>query len=130
MSGSEIIIDAREVYEALGIVQDLAEHLGPPTADALARLQARMKEYPAEPAGSTYLRTGDLGSSWMAVPVLSGDELGYVESQGVEYADWVQAAESQARMHQGRWPTEEQVKDEEESFVISIYEEYLQGLFR
>lgn len=104
---------------------DLISELAEPTREVLALLKERLQNYPAPPAGSEYVRTYRLQNSWQEVLILAGDELGKVESVGVLYGPYVQDAEEQAWMHQGRWQTNQMVADDSESIAIAIYEDYL-----
>lgn len=125
-----ITVDAREVYAKLALVRDMPRVLAPPTREALTLLKGRMQEYPPPPPGSTYVRTGRLRSGWHFRSVLSGDILGRVYSESVEYADYVQSEADQAWMHVGRWQTEVQVARESEPEIINLFDTYLDGILQ
>ena len=55
-----------------------------------------------------YVRTGKLGQSWIARIDETGSGMYGRIGTNMKYAKWVQNAESQARIHQGNWLTDEQ----------------------
>lgn len=73
---------------------------------AVGMVQA-LATYPAPPPSSTYVRTGTLGQRWT---IGRGDMLRRVGNNTV-YAPPVQDRDSQARVHQGRWPTAQGVAE-------------------
>jgi len=128
--GATITVDAHEVYASLALIAAIPKILAPPTKESLDLLKKRMQEYPAPPAGSTYVRTYNLRGGWHLATVVSGNILGRVWNEGVEYADYVQQESTQAEIHQGRWQTEVQVADELEPEIIRIFDAYLDKILK
>jgi hypothetical protein len=116
---------ADELLRNLSKIEDLPRFLAPATREVLDLLLRRMKEYP--PPRGTYRRTFKLRDSWQAIPEASGDTLGRVKSfsQVAPYNRYVQSAENQAWMHQGRWQTDEQVAREKEREAAKILSDFL-----
>lgn len=74
--------------------------------DATAMLLRDLKTYPAAPPGSTYRRTRTLGRSWSRkISGRGANIVGRVGSNSniAPYNRYVQDADRQARVHQGRW---------------------------
>lgn len=81
-------------------------------ASLLDEIAADAANYPP-PVGS-YVRTGDLGRGWTdSTPLLESDatSLLAVLTNSVPYGPLVQGAEDQAKVHQGRWRTTDQIVD-------------------
>jgi hypothetical protein len=79
------------------------------TEQAIVR---RMKLYPPERAGQTYIRTMTLGGAWS----IASNTNGYTLSNDTPYAKYVVGTAygtEQAWMHQGRWNLLRDVQDEE-----------------
>ena len=79
------------------------------TAQAIVR---RMKVYPPERPGQTYIRTGRLGGGWMIIPNTNG----YTTRNNVPYTKYVVGNAyglEQAWMHEGRWNLLRDVQEEE-----------------
>lgn len=76
----------------------------------------RMKEYPPERPGQTYVRTYTLGGGWMITPNSSGT--GYSVSNNTPYTKYVVGNAyglEQAWMHAGRWQLLRDVAEDEVS---------------
>lgn len=124
-----IIVDDAEVVEALATVEDLEYKLLPQMEDLTDRLREYLQEYPAEPAGSSYQRTGDLGNSWLKEIFVSADQLtGRVQSSGVPYAGLVQDRSDQAWMHRNRWQTRQDVAERNEEYALELFDNRVQLL--
>lgn len=89
-----------------------------PMTQSLALLVDDIAEYPAPPPNSSYRRTGNLGRAWTSaqyeIDVNAGGATGVIgnavrDRRGRSYGPYVQSAEQQASVHQGRWQTDEQV---------------------
>lgn len=98
-----VLENDKELAAALERLQDLPTFFSPAfsawTIDTTSRRLAGMGNYPPPPAGSTYQRTGEFGSSW------STDEIAPSKVEFLNtalHADLV-AGEEQAWMHRGRW---------------------------
>lgn len=92
------------------------------TRDAAQVLVNDMRQYPAPPAKSRYIRTGNLGKRWTAKVTVSGDTALATIGNDVPYAPYVQSERQQARVHRGRWQTDEQVSKQDEGKVTAIYQ--------
>jgi hypothetical protein len=98
---------------------------------ALARVQATLQRYPAPPANSSYVRTGDLGRSWVSsTPIFSGSTLmGTVDNavrgrrSGQPYAQWVQGQETQAAIHAGQWITDAEALQQNAPAILADFED-------
>jgi len=105
--------------------------LRPPMEASLLSLHDDLTDYPSKSTGKVrfksakqrryffwalkqgvitvpYVRTGKLGQSWNThIDETGGGMYGKIGTN-MSYAKWVQNAESQARIHQGNWLTDEQ----------------------
>lgn len=70
-------------------------------------VEAAMKPYPPPPPASTYVRTGDLGRRWTTNTRAFGETIVTSTANVTRYARYVQAEGQQARVHRGRWQTDE-----------------------
>lgn len=123
-------IDIRGLAELRGLLKKLADvvdQLRTPTEEALNLLKERMQAYPAPPANSKYERTNNLKNSWQENVILSSPVLGSLSSN-IPYGPYVQDAENQAGIHQGRWQTVQSVEEDERGNVIALYERELDRL--
>lgn len=75
------------------------------------RVQASMQTYPPPPPTSTYRRTRNLGNRWETRVVATGGQIGAQVFNPVGYGPFVQGQETQARVHRGRWLTDEGALD-------------------
>lgn len=82
--------------------------LEPPMWRAVYRLQRTMATYPPPPPKSKYRRTGTYGRKWTVK--VEGDNGSLTGKVGIllSYAPWVGSALFQARIHRGRWATDQQ----------------------
>ena len=89
----------------------------------------RAATYP--PSGSSsYRRTRRLGNSWdMKVTALSGDIKGVV-SNPTEYGPWVMGADTQARVHKGRWATTTKIIEEKRQKIFGFFEQAVDRIFK
>ena len=74
------------------------------------RLKRNAQVYPSRPAGSRYVRTGELGRGWR-VSAVQNSSLSVVNR--VKHGPWVQKATKQAKVHKGRWQTDEDLAKKE-----------------
>ncbi len=105
--------------------------LRPPMEASLLSLHDDLTDYPSKSTGKVrfktarqrryffwavkngviqvpYARTGKLGQSWNTQVTEAGIGMYGKIGTNMGYAKWVQSAESQARIHQGNWLTDEQ----------------------
>ena len=119
--GLEKVVRNLEGFEA-----DLNTKFGKDARDkSLNELRERGEKYPRKPAGSKYQRTGRYGQSWAEEPqgFLSGRVWNKVRSaKGRFYAPYVGGMDSQASVHQGRWPTTAQIADEKRQKIVGFYQ--------
>jgi len=101
-----------------------------PMQRAMYRLEARMKEYPAPPARSTYVRTGTLGRRWTTKIIKLREGVQGVIGNNTEYAPWVQSKRFQAAIHKGRWQTAEDVLTEELKTIVDDFEKAIKDAIR
>src|SRR5205823_1294319 len=101
----------------------------PAMAELQKRVLERLRAYPPERPGQTYVRTGDLGRAWAVSIDARGTNLfqdrvsaelhnEVTGPSGRSYAAWVQGdpkdgGPSQVPIHQGRWTTTREALDEE-----------------
>lgn len=75
----------------------------------------RLSNEPPELSGQRYVRTHRLSGEWQNQKprfVVSGSSKRSVLRNETPYARWVQSRDDQAKVHQGRWPTVEDVQEE------------------
>jgi hypothetical protein len=125
MPGIDIEIRGlNELYERLGNAV-AAETLIPPMQRALYDMQNRMSLYPDTLPNQVYVRTGTLGREWTAAQAEINEVTGGVTGRVgtvTEYAPWVQKADQQAAIHQGRWPTAEQQLEDAMPTIVADFE--------
>lgn len=98
-----VLENHKELAAALERLSDLPEFFSPAfsawTIDTTSRRLAGMGNYPPPPAGSTYERTGEFGTSW------STDEMAPSQVEFLNTTDYgaLVAGEEQAWFHRGRW---------------------------
>lgn len=96
--------------------------LVPPTRRAVQVLEGAMKVYPAQHAGSSYIRTGTLGRRWTTNVRPRRDGVEGRVGNNTQYAPFVQADRFQARVHQGRWQTDVDVVRQHERAIVADFE--------
>jgi len=111
---------------------ELNDKLRPAMERSLELVRGEMADYPPPPPGSTYIRGGPrsekLGQRWTtARPVISNISGGLEGKIGnnASYAPWVQNRQFQARVHQGRWQTDEDVLERNERRIRQEFEDAL-----
>ena len=113
----------------LGKVQ-ATNALRDPMQRAVLRIQRDMQEYPTQRVGSTYRRTGTLGRLWTTrVQQNSGYLEGKVGNR-VKYAPFVQSRQFQARIHRGRWQTDERVVNLNARTIVRDFEATIERVLR
>lgn len=123
-----ITIDLRGVDEYLSVLAPLesVEILRDPMQRGLYRLQGGMATYPQQGSGSTYRRTGTLGRRWTnAIPAIAATMQGLQGRIGnnTVYGPLVQSHAHQARVHRGRWQTDEMVMQRELPAIQGDFED-------
>lgn len=104
--------------------------LRPPMNRSVLKLQRDMADYPPQRPGSSYVRTGTLGRTWTTrVTKLFGGLEGRAGNV-TRYAPDVQSKRFQARVHQGRWQTDEQVLNKNMKSILDDFEKAIQEAIR
>lgn len=120
MIGLRIAFDPGDSRAVLARAANL--RVGPPLERASRHLVRVAQPYPAPPPGSTYRRTGALKQGWQPIGPITTATQGYGGAVNeVEHAEFVMG-DRQAVVHQGRWRTDEQIRDAEEGAVADIIE--------
>ena len=120
------------LVEKLGKVASV-QTLRPPMGRALGDLKIAMSKYPQPRYGSSYVRTDRLKNSWtFANPSIRAGRGGLVGTIGtnVTYAPFVQSQWFQAWMHQGRWPTDQDVLDKAKPVIVGDFEKAIKKAIR
>ncbi len=68
-----------------------------------------------------YVRSGKLGQSWNTRVTETGSGMRGEIGTNMSYARWVQSAESQARIHQGNWLTDEQAFGKRRDEIVARF---------
>ena len=118
-----------KLIEKLGKVEGV-RHLRQPMQRSVYRLQARMAQYPAQRAGSTYRRTGTLGRKWTSKIHEGSGEITGAVGNNVWYAPLVQSYRFQARIHRGLWQTDRYVVETERSTIVRDFEQTIRDRLR
>lgn len=119
-----------KAHRKLNSLDDVSDMLRRPMDRALLRLAERMSVYPPPPPGSTYRRTGSYGRRWTtASREIRTATATHIEGRignNTTYGPLVGSKEFQARIHQNRWPTDEDVAEQEEEWIGEQFEKELQ----
>jgi len=143
--------ELRRKLGALAANQALAPEMG----RALERVRAPLVKYPLKPtfqglaalmtpkqrrwffanlrAGRIhvpYVRTEALGKSWTAVTNATAAGLIGIVGTVIKYARWVQDKNVQAKIHQGRWPTAQDVLGRVTPAIIAGFQREIERLLR
>lgn len=138
----EIQIDDSDVVEVLGrLASD--NWLRPPMVRGLARLQGDLATYPPTRPGQRYIRgrgptnaqgqvtrltSQNLGKRWTSRITEEGEGIRGEVGNNASYGPFVQSAEDQAWMHQGRWPTDEMVANRNEDAIRADFHDAVLSL--
>ena len=101
-----ITVDVSEAVRRLD-PKEMERHIANALDGAADLVRADIKQYPAPPAGSSYVRTGTLGAS--RTKRVDRGALRAIIGSNIRYAPYVQDADRQAWMHKGRWQTAQDV---------------------
>lgn len=97
-----------------GIARIRLDALQNTVAAILDDMASEAGTYPAPPPGSTYQRTNELHDGWLdSEPVFDtqAESLMATLTNPAPHGPYVQGAEDQAEVHQGRWRTVEALMD-------------------
>jgi hypothetical protein len=101
---------------------------GGKSADFMARSRGWTKGRRSYYEG--YRRTGKLGQAWTtSVRQTATETVGKV-GNAIKYAKWVQAADTQAWMHVGRWRTDRQAIAQFEAKIVKRFEDAIKRAMR
>lgn len=118
--------------------------LRPPMEASLLSLHDDLTDYPSKSTGKVrfkstkqrryffwaikngaivvpYVRTGKLGQSWNTQVTETGSGMYGKIGTNMGHAKWVQSAESQARIHQGNWLTDEQAFGKRRDEIVTRF---------
>lgn len=116
------------------IAGDMGPMLRGATQKAILYVHSTVPPYPAQPPNSDYIRTGTLGREvHTRVEELGSNVVGIIGTPTV-YSPWVISDEQQkgrgpqARVHQGRWWTLQEVVRKARDVVVNIYLAELRAL--
>lgn len=120
------LLDALDRYPAL------AEPIIHRATDmALLNLAPSLAHYPPELPRQRYVRTKNLGDAWAdARPQWQSIKSGFEGSldNPMTYGPWVQDHTMQARIHAGRWKTDQQIVEAHALETQAIYDAALQQI--
>lgn len=89
------------------------------------------KRYPSPPPGSQYVRTYALRDNWQySKPNVSGNTIQSDIFNTTPYGAYVVGATTQARIHQGRWKTTEEIANEQAALVADVIEAAVERIIR
>jgi hypothetical protein len=92
---------------------------------ALLSLRDPLGTYPEPPSDSRYRRTYTLGRGWSeSVPEFSPEASGFEAEIGnpTPYGPYVQDADTQAAVHQGRWKTIQAIAEQNTEVIEEYFE--------
>jgi hypothetical protein len=103
---------------------------GGKSADFMARSRGWSKNSRGKLYYEGYKRTGKLGQAWTtSVRQTATETVGKV-GNAIKYAKWVQAADTQAWMHVGRWRTDRQAIAQFEAKIVKRFEDAIKRAMR
>ena len=103
---------------------------GGKSADFMARSRGWSKNARGKLYYEGYKRTGKLGQAWTtSVRQTATETVGKV-GNAIKYAKWVQAADTQAWMHVGRWRTDRQAIKQFEAKITKRFEDAIKRAMR
>ena len=100
-----------------------------PMQRAVLDVQARMQQYPPPPSGSMYRRTMILGRRWTSAVVREGNSLRGTVGNNTRYAPFVQSQMFQARVHRGRWLTDQAAIEQAAPAIIADFAQTVRDAF-
>jgi hypothetical protein len=120
---------AQRLYSAQSWVW--TELLGAAEKSAVV-VHKRLRDYPPQRPGTTYRRKGEAGglkSGWeFTVRPIGGEVQSVVRNAVIPYARYVQGVDTQAAVHQGRWPTMRMVLREQQRKIVGFFEYALMNI--
>lgn len=98
--------------------------LRPPMTRSMARIVNRMGDYPPQPSGTTYRRTGTLGRRWTQEITETADSIEAKAGNNTSYGPFVQSEQFQAAW-MGHWQTDQDVITELEPVILADFEQVI-----
>lgn len=111
------------LIERVGMVQ-AARILRPPMTRSMARVVARMADYPPQPAGTTYRRTGTLGRRWTQEVTETADSITAEAGNNTTYGPFAQSEMFQAHW-MDHWQTDQDVISELEPTILADFDQVI-----
>ncbi len=120
-----------ELYSILDRAASL-DILEPPMKRGQLRLEAYMKDYPAKPSQSRYVRTGTLGRRWTVAPIdRTVDGMTGKIGNNTAYAPFVQSEQLQVKTHRRTgWRTDEQAVRENQAAIVADFQQAVDAAVR
>jgi hypothetical protein len=115
----------QEIVEKLGAAAAF-QTLRAPMQRSVFRLEAGMKKYPPQRAGTSYRRTGTLGRRWTSAITQSANELEGKIGNATSYGPFVQSQMFQAATHRGIWQTDQEIATRETPFIVADFDQAIQ----
>jgi len=121
---AEITIQGLEpLIRRVGMARTI-QILRPPMTRSVARIVERMGDYPPQPAGTTYRRTGTLGRRWTMEVTEDADGITAEAGNNTTYGPFVQSEQFQAAW-MGHWQTDRDVIEELEPVILADFEQVI-----
>lgn len=126
MSKTIVVLHVPNVVAALERYPDIARTAYETAAHAaLMDTIPTLAHYPPKPPTSRYRRTGTLGRLWTtARPEFDWQtrEFTATLANNTPYAEYVQSAQRQARVHRDRWRTVDDILQSREQRILSFFD--------
>lgn len=121
-----------EAVQRVGRMQVL-DALHAPMQRAVLDVQARMQQYPPQRSGSSYRRTMTLSRKWTSASAREvtreGNTLRGRVGIRLSYAPLVQSQMYQARVHRGRWLTDQGAIEQAAPAIIADFAQAVRAAF-
>ncbi len=103
---------------------------GGKSADFMAKSKGWTRNARGRMAYEGYRRTGKLGQAWTTKVTQTATETVGKVGNAIRYAKWVQAADTQAWMHVGRWRTDRQAIAQFEAKITKRFRDAIERVTR
>lgn len=120
------------LYRKLGKVADVRAVIRPPMQRWTQQGLRDMQDYPPELPGQRYIRTFTLRGGWTGTVLyepsgLHGGLTGRIRNANVPYNVYVQNDRRQARIHRGRWLTDEGWVNQNRTAILGSFRQAIQA---
>lgn len=112
----------QELIERVGIAKAI-QFLRPPITRSMARVVARMADYPPQPP-TPYRRTGTLGRGWTQEVTETADSIEGKAGNNTSYGPFVQSEQFQAHW-MDYWQTDQDVISELEPTILADFDQVI-----